>query len=172
MMNRIYTLLLLYLIVCTGCGYHFAPAGEHFDKSIRTVYVDTFSNLTGEANIETYLRNGLISEFRTGERFTLVYDRDAADVVLSGSITGVAVSHLSYAKNDIAKEDRVAMTVSATLAKTGTDEVLWENKSLSGREAYRVATDPAITDRNKKEALKKLCTDLAEWAYRDLMAGF
>ena len=50
--------------------------------------------------------------------------------------------------------------------------IIRTNKNLSGREAYSVASDSYITDKNKDLALKKLTADLAEKAYRNIMSGF
>jgi hypothetical protein len=160
------------VLLAAGCGYHFAPGGTHIDPALTNVYVESFPNLTGEAGVDNYVRNAFIDQFRTSDRFSLVYDKNAADLVLSGTITGVSTAHVSYAKTDVAREDRVIVTLDVEFRDVRGGKVLWEHKSLSEREAYVVQSDPNSTAGNRRDALLKLSGDLAEKAYRDLMSGF
>ena len=164
--------VVLVVLLTAGCGYRFAPGGTHIDSALTNVYVDSFPNLTGEAGVDNYVRNAFIDEFRTSDRFSLVYDKNAADLVLSGTIAGVSTAHVSYTKTDVAREDRVIMTLDVEFRDVRGGKVLWEHKSLSEREAYIVHSDPNITGSNRRDALLKLSGDLAEKAYRDIMSGF
>ena len=157
---------------CLSCGYHFSQGGENIDTDIRKVFIGPFSNTTGEANVENYIRNGLFSRFRKGARFTPVADKNSADAVLSGEILSITTSHVSYNSLKIAKEDRVSMRLKVVFTRTDNGEVIWINKSLSGREAYTVEVDTDKTANNKKGAIKKLSVDIADKAYRSILSGF
>lgn len=165
----IYVLL---LFSCLGCGYHFSPGGENIDAGIRKVFIGEFFNRTGEANVENYVRNAFFSRFRSGARFTPVADMDDADAVLKGEILSITSSHLAYSSSDMAKEDRVSMTLEVVFKRAGNGEVIWINKGLSGREAYTVDVSTTTTDANKEEAIRKLSVDMADKAYRNIMSGF
>ena len=160
------------LFSCLSCGYHFSPGGENIDTDIRKVFIGSFSNSTGEANVENYIRNAFFSRFRKGARFTPVADKDQADAVLTGEIISITTSHLSYSSTDMAKEDRVSMKLKVVFKRTDNDEVIWINKGLSGREAYTVAIDTDITANNKKIAIRELSVDMADKAYRNILSGF
>ncbi len=164
--------MVLPLLLAAGCGYRFAPEGEHIDRRIQKVYVENVANMTGEANLENYLRNAFIDQFRQGSRFTLVYKKEFSDAYLTTRLLRIGTSHVSYKSDDIASENRVTLVIEAVFREQSGGGVIWTQKSLSGREAYRVAHDPNITGNNRKDALKKLCDDLAEKAYRQLMSGF
>ncbi len=161
------------VFVCAffGCGYRVSPGGEHIDSRIATVYIDVFSNPTDEAYVENYIRSAFTEQFRKSGRFTLTGNREECDAVVAGRIIAIRASHAAYAESNIAKEDWIAMTLETTFRER-TGKVIWENKSLSGREAYRITGDVYGTDRNKDRAMKKLALDLAEEAYRSIMSGF
>jgi len=165
-------ILLLLPLLSLGCGYHFSAGGEHIDQSIQTVFVENFSNRTGEANLENYVRNAFINEFRKGSRFDLANSKETADAFLTGSVNRSTVSHLSYSKTDVAREDRVNVTIEVALKETKNNEIIWINRNFTGEEAFIVDTDPSRTETNRKKALKKLAIDMAEKAYRSIMSGF
>ena len=165
----IYVLL---LFSCLGCGYHFSPGGENIDAGIRKVFIGEFSNSTSEANVENYLRNAFFSRFKRGNRFTPVADRNQADAFLTGRIRNITMSHLAYSSSGMAKEDRVFMILEVVFKRSDNGEVIWINEGLSGREAYKVEIDTAITAANKRNAIRKLSVDMADKAYRNIVSGF
>ncbi len=172
-MRRYVSIILVLIVVLPvfGCEYRFAPAGEAMGREITSVYIETFTNHTAEAYVESYVRNAFINQFIRGNRFRSTAEKGRSDAVLSGTITGLSTSHVSYEKNDTAREDTVSLSFDAEL-KDGGGTILWAKKSLSGREAYRIDDSPSITAKNRKEALKKLSRDMAEKTYRDIMSGF
>ncbi|MDI6776212.1 MAG: LptE family protein [Syntrophales bacterium] len=159
------------LLLITGCGYHFTPAGEHVGTRIQKVFVDTFSNRSSEAYVENYLRKAFIDEFIEGRRFKLVGRPEMADAVLRGSIKSLTTAHLSYDINNIAVEERVTMTMEIIFEEQGTHEIIWSNKDLLGMEDYQV-TDQLASENSRKNALIKLSNDSAEKVYRLMMSGF
>jgi hypothetical protein len=165
-------ILLLLPLVSLACGYHFSPGGEHIDKNIRTVFVENFKNQTSEENIENYIRNALINEFRKRSRFDLADNKKTSDAYISGSVNRSAISHLSYTSTDVAKEDEVNLILKIAFKKTGNNEIIWTDSNFKGKEAFLVNSDPNRTERNRKNALKKLVDDMAERAYRNIMSGF
>jgi hypothetical protein len=173
-MNKklLFFVLLLFLVI-PACGYHFGPGGENIDKSIRKVFVDNFSNLTAEANVENYIRNAFIDQFSKRGRFKLVNSRESSDAFVTGSIDNISTSRLAYANDDMAKEDRVVMRLNVEFRKKESGDIVWSDGNMYGEEAYTVdSSDPAATDSNKRNALKKLSEDTAKRAYRSIMSGF
>ncbi len=160
------------LFAVLGCGYHSSPEGEKIDAGIRKVFVDMFSNSTPEANVENYVRNAFFDRLRKGRRFTPVADRNQADAFLTGKIKKITTSHIAYSSTDIAKENRVLMIMEIVFKRSDNGDVIWTKKSLSGREAYTVEYDTAITAANKANAIRKLSVDMADKAYRNMVSGF
>jgi len=165
-------ILLLLPLLSLGCGYHFSPGGENIDQNIKMVFVENISNLTSEAGLENYIRNAFISEFRKGKRFDLAKSRKSADALLTGSINKYDITHLAYSKTDIAKKDRVNVSIEVALKNTRNGEVIWINRNFTWREDFTVDNNPNKTEINKKHAIKKLSTNVAEKVYRSIISGF
>lgn len=165
--------ILMAAVLLISCGYRFSPGGEHIDRSIRTVYVETFANRTSEANVENIFRNAFIDQFRKSSRFTVAESRGEADAVVTGSINNLSSAHLSYSSVDVAKEDRVTAVMELLFEERVGRKVIWSNTSFSWYGDYAVSsTNPSVTDANKRSALSKLADDLADRAYRMMMSGF
>ena len=163
--------ILLTIIVC-GCGYRFSPGGEHINQTIQRVFVEKFDNYTSEADLENYVQSAFINEIRQGGRFDMAGSKEGADAVVSGKILRSDVSHLSYTDVDVAKENRVTVTMEITFKELRTGQIIWNNNALTEREAFIVAGDPGRTEANRKNALIKLVKDMAERAHRSIMSGF
>jgi len=171
-MKRKWIIPVVMVLFCMGCGYRFAPGGEHIDAGLQKVFIGAVSNSTSEANIENYVRNAFFSRFRRGSRFTPVASMGEADASLTGKIVSITTSHLAYTSSDLAKEDSVYMTLEVVFKRTDNGEVIWTNAGLSGREAYAVNASTTTTATNKEDALRKLSIDMADKAYRNIMSGF
>ena len=159
-------------LLVLGCGYHFSPGGEHINRAIQDVYVDNFDNFTTEANIENYIRNSFIDQMRRGSRFKVVSSRKLSDAVLTGSVNRIDTSHVSYTSSDVAKEDRVTITMKLNFEEIKTGKVIWASENYTGNDVYAVSSNTTTTDRNRKAAIRNLSDDMAEKAYRSIMSGF
>ena len=155
-----------------SCGYRFSPGGEHIDPGVRKIYVDNLFNNTSEANVENIFRSALIERFQATSRFKLADNRDQADAILKGGITKLYTNHLSYSSTDVAREDRAYATLDLTFETSG-KVVIWSNHSYSWYADYLLEQgNPAITDLNRRTAIQKLATDMAERVYRAVMSDF
>jgi outer membrane lipopolysaccharide assembly protein LptE/RlpB len=175
-MTTMKKLLLLCLVLAallpSGCGYRFSPGGETIDPGIRLVYIDSFDNKTTQPYVETYFRNAFADKFRRTSRFSLAASRGTADAYLRGSVNLITMSSLSYTKSDFATEDRISITASVVFQDRN-KEIIWRNDSLSGYQDYIIdPNDAAATEQNRRAALQKLTSDLAERAFRNIMSGF
>lgn len=162
---------IVFVLLMTGCGYNFRPAGENIGTYIQKVFVDNFSNRTSEAYVENYLRSAFIDEFIKGRRFKVVGSPEMADAILKGSINSVTTSHLSYDSSSIAVEERVTMAMELVFEERETGKIIWTDKNLAGIEDYRV-TDQLASENSRKNTLIKLSKDTAENAYRLMMSDF
>lgn len=171
-MKRTWIIPVMLTLFCMGCGYHFAQGGKHIDAAVQKVYIGAFTNNTGEAHVENYIRNAFFSRFRRGSRFEAVGSMGEADATLTGKILGITTSHIAYSSSDLTKEDSVTMTLEVVFKRTDNGKIIWKNIGFSGDEAYTVAASTTTTARSKENALRKLSTDMVDKAYRNIMSGF
>jgi hypothetical protein len=163
-------LLLLAALLANGCGYR--TAGEEtVAPGLRTVYVEVFTNRTGEPYAENIFRNAFISRFSQEGRFRLARHRGEADVICRGSVRNLQAAALSYKANNHSAEDRITVTLDITLEERASGRILWADRSFGGSGDYPVTT-VGVTETSRRNALDKLAADTAEKAYRLMMSGF
>ncbi|MDD4357898.1 MAG: LptE family protein [Smithellaceae bacterium] len=163
------TLLMVWAVF--GCGYTFAPQGEHIDSRIQNVYVAPFGNRTAMAEVENYMRTAFIDQIIQSNRFKTVTEIEQADAVISGNILNISTGTLSYRDNLLAAEERMTVMLEASFREKNTGKTIWSSRNLVGTVDYRLLDDtnplPA-----RKQALAKLAQDTAENAFNLMMADF
>jgi len=161
----------LSFLVLAGCGYGFAPQGEHIDRRISNIYVEPFGNKTAEAEIENFMRNAFIDQIIQGKRFKTVPEIDQADAIISGNVLTLATGTLSYRNTVLAAEERMYVTMEASLREKATGKIIWSSRSINGTTDYKLQDDvnprPA-----RRSAMSKLAKDTVENAYNLMMSDF
>jgi len=140
------TACILALLALFGCGYHFAGTG-------------------GQAP------NAILNEFIRWKRLP-VKPLNEAEAVLGGSVARIKTQTASHLTRTRTLETRVIVTLSLTLTRVDTDEVLWQNKKLSYHDEYVEAANALNTNRLRREAFRRIAEFLAERIHRDLFEEF
>lgn len=164
-------LLLMLVSALAGCGYAFAPQGDHIDQRIKNVYVEPFGNKTAQAEIENYMRTAFIDQIIQNSRFKAVSNAEQADAVIGGNVLNLNTATLSYRRNILAAEERMTVTLEASFREKNSGKIIWSSRNVSGRVDYRLqdATNPLPA---RKQALQKLAKDTAEKAFNQMMSNF
>lgn len=155
-----------------GCGYAFAPQGEHIDRSIKTIYVEPFGNKTAQAEVENFMRTAFIDQIIQNSRFKAVSSLEEADAVISGNILSLNTAVLSYRKSILAAEERMFVTLDTTFREKNSGKVLWSSRNVTGMVDYELQDDINQLAATRKRALTKLSRDTAEKAFNMMMANF
>jgi hypothetical protein len=158
------------LFLC--CGYSFAPQGEHIDKRIQKVYVESFGNKTPQAEIENYVRTAFINQFIQYSRLKVVGSVEDADATVKGNIINFNTVALSYRANTLAAEERATVTMELTFRERESGKIIWSAKNINGTVEYKLEDNINLFPIIRKSALTKLANDTAEKAFNLMMAGF
>ncbi len=164
-------LLLLASLLFAGCGYRIAGEEESVAPAFRTVFVDTFTNKTGEAYADSIFRSAFIGRFVQEGRFKLARSRGEADMICRGTVRGLQAAPLAYKANNLTAEDRITVTLGISFEERESGRVIWADWSFVGTGDYPVTT-VGVTESSRKNALVKLANDSAERVYRLMMSGF
>ena len=165
------TACILALLALFGCGYHFAGTGGKAPGDIQSIAVNVLSNQTAEIGIETIFTNAILNEFIRWKRLP-VKPLNEAEAVLVGSVARIKTQTASHLTRSRTLETRVTITLSLTLTRVDTDEVLWQNKKLSYFDEYVEAGNALNTARLRREAFRRIAEFLAEKIHRDMFVGF
>jgi len=167
---RLISIVLLVLLL-SGCGYSFSGISKSAYPAIQSVYVDTFTNRTSEANLDIILRTAFGNEIVQNGHFKLASSREEADAIFRGTILSLQIAPLAYKVGSLSAEDRITVTLELIFEERLSGRTLWTNGSFIGTGDYRV-TAVGATEANRKNALTKLASDAAEKAYRLMMSDF
>jgi hypothetical protein len=163
---------LLPILLLVGCGYSFSGSIRSAYPTIKTVYVDTFTNKTSEPNLENIYRSAFSSEIVQRGHFKLVSSRGEAAAILRGTILRIYVAPLAYKSGtSFSAEDRITITLELFFEETTKGKTLWSNRGFVGTVDYPV-TAVGATESSRRNALTKLASDSAEKVYRLMMSDF
>jgi hypothetical protein len=159
------------LLSLPGCGYHFAGTGGQVPGNINSIAVDVLENRTAQVGIEAIFTDAILTQFIRWKRLP-VKPHNEAEAVLGGSIARISTEVASHRRPEKTLETRVTVTLALTLKRAETNEILWENPSLSYFEEYVETGDALLTARLRREAIREIADFLAEKIYNDIFEGF
>ena len=159
------------LLSLPGCGYHFAGTGGQVPGNINSIAVDVLENRTAQVGIEAIFTDAILTQFIRWKRLP-VKPHNEAEAFLGGSIARISTEVASHRRPEKTLETRVTVTLALTLKRAETNEILWENPSLSYFEEYVETGDALLTARLRREAIREIADFLAEKIYNDIFEGF
>jgi hypothetical protein len=147
-----------------GCGYR--PISRDSESRFgegKTVSIPLFANKTYRPNIENTLLNSLVDEFakRRGLR---IADKEVSDYTLSGELLTYDKNAVSYTGKDIVKEYTAIISLTATLRKNSTQQIIWRGQ-LSWSQDFPASSDIAIQQNSEEAAIQEICRRLAQQLY-------
>jgi outer membrane lipopolysaccharide assembly protein LptE/RlpB len=156
-------------LLVTACGYRFSGGGE-LPGGIKKLNIGIFENRTNENGFESQIANDLIYQFTRFGNLQLT-EKATADASLTGTIKSVTSVTISHANTNTSTERRIQAIIALKLSATK-GGLLWADNAISAYETYAVSTDKAQTEKNKKSALTKLSSRVAERIYYRLTDNF
>ena len=159
-----------------GCGYALAGHGSSLPASIKTIGIPTFVNTTTVFNVETLLTDKVRREFIGRGKYQVLPEATGVDAVLTGTITSITLTPVSFATNQLASRYTITMTARIELREAkGT--LLWENPSLVFRQEYEAssganATDAAAFFGHETNALDRLSEEFARAIVSAILEAF
>lgn len=125
--------LILSLSFFSGCGY--TTQAYNLPNSIKTVYIETFTNNSDQPNIENELRLKLIAAFQD-EGHIQITDKADADTILSGKINSYSRQAMRYANNETIEEYRLSITVDFEFIQVAPRQVIVKADNFSGDTSF------------------------------------
>ncbi|HLI84577.1 MAG TPA: LPS assembly lipoprotein LptE [Bryobacteraceae bacterium] len=156
-----------------GCGYHVSGQGELVPKTIKTIAIPGFQNITTRYQLAKLLPEDISREFLTRTRFKVIADASQADAVLNGAIVNFFYFPTTF---DTATGRSTGVEVSVTLRLTLTDRatnaVIWSRPAAEFRERYEVAVNPQQYFDESSTAEIRLSRDVARSVVSALQQAF
>jgi hypothetical protein len=161
------------LLAVSGCGYHTAASAAHLPKTVHSLAVPTFQNITQSYHVEVAFTQAVIREFssRTSYKLTAGSDPDA-DATLAGTITSFQVTPLTY-NSQTGQSSSFLITVKAVVVLTDRNhKVLYKNSSYLFRQQYETTQDLVSFIQEDPAAVQRLSRDFAQAVVSDILESF
>jgi hypothetical protein len=169
-------------LASAGCGYSLAGRGSFLPESIKVIGVPPFGNRTTLFNLETSMTEKVRAELIGRGKYKVVPEAENVDAVLTGEVSGVNVSPVSFTGAQLASRYVITMTARVELRDTSDNKVLWENPGLVFRQEYEsqtsiqqagpAALDPAAFFGQDQNALDRMTTEFARSIVSALLEAF
>jgi len=151
--------LLIMLVTLSGCGYTLSRNPKACSADACSVSIPLFMNDTLEPLVEKDVTAAIQEEISMDGRWKLS-DRDSADVVVEGRVTGFELLPLSYDAKERILEYRLKIRSEIKVRRPKTDKLVWKG-SLESYADFRVTEDVTKTKVRRDEARRMASKKMA-----------
>ena len=161
------------LLVLSSCGYRFAATDTVLPKTIHTIAIPAFNNLTTRYKLTDQMPEAISREFLTRTRYKVVPDVNTADAVLRGAVINYSFNPTIFdPANGRAAYAELRVTLSVTLTERATGKVLFDRKNFDVRETYQISPDATQYFEESDPALKRAGQQVARSIVSAVLENF
>ena len=165
-------LVALLLVLQISCGYRLAGTADAMPKTIRTVAIPAFSNLTTQYKLTDQLPEEISREFLTRTRYRVVSDPDTADAVLRGTVLNYTFNPTIISQDSRAVFAEVHLTLSVSLTERASGKVLFSRPSFEVKDTYQISPDATKYFEESDPALKRAGQQVARSIVSAVLQNF
>ena len=162
----------LALMATIACGYHVGTNTDLLPKSLKTIAVPAFSNVTTRYKLTDQLPEAITREFISRTLYRIVTDTNSADAILDGAV----LTYQSFPTivdptlGTTAVEVHVGLRMS--LRERATGKVLYSRPYYEIRERYQVSTNPTVYFEESDSALARAAQQTAQQVVSAILNAF
>lgn len=172
-------LLLIFLLLVSGCGYHRVGGKVQTSANVRTLAVPIFQSKVQAFRTETVFTSAVVRELnsRTAYRVnTAVGEGESsakdADAILHGTILTESIAPLTYDPAS-GQTSSYLVTITAKVVITGrAGETLYQNDAFAWREQYQSTQDLSGFVQEDSAAVRRVARDFAQALVSDMLESF
>jgi RNase P/RNase MRP subunit p29 len=160
-------------IVLSSCGYKVAGKADLMPKSIQTIAIPAFSNITTQYKLTDRLPLEIGREFIARTRYRVVADPTEADAILTGSVVNVfaGVTNLD-SQTGRASAVQLVCILQIALRERVTGKVLYNQPSMEFRQRYEISTTAEAYFDESTPAFQRLSRDVARTVVSTVLEMF
>jgi hypothetical protein len=161
------------LLLAPGCGYHVSGHGDLMPKTIKTIAIPAFGNVTTRYQLARLLPADITREFLSRTHYAIVADPNQADAVLAGTVTNFAFyPTVNDPVSGRATAAQAVVTLRLTLTDRATQKVLFSRLGAEFRERYEISIDPTAYFDESGTAMQRVSRDVARSVVAAILEGF
>jgi Lipopolysaccharide-assembly len=158
---------------CLSCGYHVSGKGDLLPKTLHTIAIPAFSNVTVRYRLTDRLPEALAREFIARTRYQVIPDANQADAVLHGAVTNyVSYPTVFDQRTGRASGLQVSVTMQVTLVERATGKVLFSRPSFEMKQRYEFSIAPQAYFDESDTAVDRLSRDVARDVVSAILESF
>jgi hypothetical protein len=161
------------LLFTPGCGYRVGGKGDLIPKSIQTIAVLPFRNLTTRYRLSDAFQQAISREFIARTRYQIVRDKENADAILDGVINQVSSAPLVF---DPATGKATIVSISVylqlTLTERATGKVIYRRPLFETHSNYEIALNANQYFDESSLALQRVSSDVGRTVVSGIMENF
>lgn len=157
--GRVILVLLGMAVACGGCTVMGYRLGSMLPAEIRTVYIPTCVNETGEPLIEQEVTRAVMAEVQMNGALKIVGTAEGADAELRVTLINFELTPVSYVRGSASTANSYRMNIRGAYRLVARDggRVLAESPGLTGWEEFEMTGDMTTS---KSAALRPAAEDL------------
>lgn len=165
--------ILLPFAVMVSCGYHVSGKADLMPKSVRTVAIPAFTNLTTRYKLTDRMPEAIAQEFIARTRYQVIPDANQADAILNGTLINyTAYPNIFDQRTGRATALQVNLTMGVTLTERTTGKVLFTRPTFELHQRYEISIDPQKYFEESDAALDRLSRDAARVVVSAVLENF
>lgn len=160
-------------LTIAGCGYHVSGKGDLLPKTMHTIAIPAFSNITVSYKLSDRLPEAIAQEFVARTHYQVIPDASQADAILNGTVANFVTYPILFDQaNGRATALQVSVRMGLTLTERTTGKVLYSNPSFEMKQRYEISIDPGKYFEESDTALDRLCRETARQVVSAILENF
>jgi len=155
-----------------SCGYRLSGRNRFLPPDIHTIAIPVFGNETRRASIEQRITEQLLAEFIKRGDFRTQPQREGADAVLEGAVTGYSSTPTVLNSQGGATRVEVVIQARVRLTDLRTGKLLWSQDHFIFRSQYDVNQTAERSFDREIVAIDRIARDFAVTIVTSLLEGF
>jgi outer membrane lipopolysaccharide assembly protein LptE/RlpB len=156
----------------TSCGYHVGGKTNLLPKTVQTIAIPAFSNITTGYKITDMLSEAMTREFISRTKYHITADRSKADATLEGAVTQLYTLPTVYDPVTFrAANVEVHMNLRIRLVDRS-GKVLFDRLGMDVRERYEISVDPRVYFDESEIGMRRLSRDVAKTIVSAILENF
>jgi hypothetical protein len=159
--------------VLTSCGYHVSGKADLMPKTLHTIAIPAWTNVTVRYRLAERLPAALTREFISRTRYDIVADPDQADAILTGGVIGFnAYPTIFDPVTGRAAAIQVSVILQVRLTERATGKILYDRQNFEARQQYEISVDPEAYFEESGPAMERLSVEVARSVVSSVLEAF
>ena len=162
-----------FLLLASSCGYHTGGQGDLIPKTVHTIAIPAFTNVTTRYKLTDQLPEAITREFISRTRYRIVTDTNSADAILDGAVlTYQSFPTIFDPATGTASAVEVHVVLRLSLRERATGKILYSRPYYEIRERYEISINPTAYFEESDSALARASQQTAQQVVSSILEAF